>query len=784
MMISKRLVLLTLALTVGAAAAWGQTTKKEPHIGYLYPAGAQQGTTTRVLAGGQLLGSVSEAVMSGAGVNASVIRHYKPVRKIDPEQRNEIARQIKAARAQRLTELEQQGVTLSRVQKWQLEKARKAVGSAPVMADGKPVVLPPHPLLENIADKSLRELEHIERELWEFKKRQPNMQIAEMTLLEITVAPDAAPGDRELRLLTASGLTNPLCFQVGLLPEVREQEPNDPGVQSDAPDEPACALPAVVNGQIMPGDVDRFEFKARQGERVVLAVHARRLVPYLADAVPGWFQATLAVYDAWGDEVAYADDYRFDPDPVLCFDVPRDSIYTLEVRDSIYRGREDFVYRIAVGVLPFVTRVYPLGGRMGTGDVAAEIGGWNLTEKRLPLDMAPGGEGIRYTCLRQADAMSNEIAYQADPMPECTEKKANDPPAKAQYVKLPRMIDGRIEKPGDVDVYEFRCEANDEVVAEIYARRLRSPLDSVLRLMDESGQVLAWNDDSEDKSVGWCTHHADSYLRAQIPAAGIYRLSVSDAQAQGGDACGYRLRISAPRPDFVLRVTPASLNIPAGRAAAVTVHAFRRDGFDGAIDLSLRDAPEGFALQGARIPCGQDCVRMTVTAPYERPERPLALHLEGRAQVAGMEVTRAALPAENMMQAFFYHHLALAGDWMTAVLPAKARSIIEVAGEMPVRIPAGGATDVRILTPNRSGKLKDITVTLNEPPPGIAMETTAVEPKAVTLRVRAEASAVPGAAGNLIIEASAAYVDPKNKAKRSRVSLGILPAIPYEIVQP
>jgi len=33
--------------------------------------------------------------------------------------------------------------------------------------------------------------------------------------------------------------------------------------------------------------------------------------------------------------------------------------------DSLYRGREDFVYRIALGELPLVTGVFPLGGPLG-----------------------------------------------------------------------------------------------------------------------------------------------------------------------------------------------------------------------------------------------------------------------------------------------------------------------------------------------------------------------------------------------------------------------------------
>ena len=53
--------------------------------------------------------------------------------------------------------------------------------------------------------------------------------------------------------------------------------------------------------------------RGRKGQRLVVAAKARQLIPYLADAVPGWFQATLALSTAPGNELAYADDFRFDP---------------------------------------------------------------------------------------------------------------------------------------------------------------------------------------------------------------------------------------------------------------------------------------------------------------------------------------------------------------------------------------------------------------------------------------------------------------------------------------
>ncbi|GAH88430.1 unnamed protein product, partial [marine sediment metagenome] len=239
------------------------------------------------------------------------------------------------------------------------------------------------------------------------RKRQRNAQLAEMVLIEVTIDPGASPGDRELRLGTPLGLTNPMCFQVGTLPEIGEQEPNDPEEFAYLPKGPPIDLPMVLNGQIMPGDIDRFRFRAKRGQQLVIETHARRLVPFLADAVPGWFQVTVALYNAEGREVAFADDYRFHPDPVLFYQVPGDGEYELEIRDSIYRGREDFVYRVAVGGLPFITQTFPLGGQTGVSTVA-DIEGWNLPTKRLQLDTQPGEDGIRQTVLRKDKLVSNE----------------------------------------------------------------------------------------------------------------------------------------------------------------------------------------------------------------------------------------------------------------------------------------------------------------------------------------------------------------------------------------
>jgi hypothetical protein len=311
----------------------------------------------------------------------------------------------------------------------------------------------------------------------------------------------------------------------------------------------------------------------------------------------------------------------------------------------------------------------------------------------------------------------------------------------------------------------------------------------LLRLTDASGHVLECNDDCEDKAMGLLTHHADSYLRVRLPKNGVYYVYLSDAQQHGGEDYAYRLRISAPQPDFALRLTPSGLNVPAGRSVPITVHALRKDGFDGDIVLALKDAPPGFVLDGSRIPGGRDVVRMTLTAPFEPLEQPAVLQLEGRAEIGGETVTRPVVPAEDMMQAFAYRHLTPSQELMVAVKGAKRRvPYAELAEPGPVRIPAGGTVQVTIKTP-KNPKAQEVQLALSDPPKGMTLQEVAVVPEGLAFTLKADGDALKaGFADNLIVEGFTEPAGPPQNAKapkqKPRVSLGFLPAIPFEIVQP
>jgi hypothetical protein len=735
-----------------------------PHIAYVYPAGGRQGTTFRVAIGGQFLGAVSNAFINGAGIQATVVEYNRPM---NQKEFGSLRDELKKLQ-----------------DKWQATRRFPSGTNVWTTADQM--------RFTEIRDKILKNPPN----------RQGNPAMAETVLVKVALATNAEPGEHEIRLRTPNALSNPLKFFVGQLPEFSKPlaKATDPDLSrllerlggrpaTNTPKtEFRITLPAVVNGQIMPGGVDRCWFSARQGQHLVINVGARALIPYLADAVPGWFEASATLYDAKGRELASAERFRFRPDPVIHFEVPKTGDYCVEIHDSIYRGREDFVYRMTLGELPFVTDIFPLGGP-ADAKTTVELKGWNLPTNELTLDNTGKEPGICSIAAGGEAKFSNPVPFAVDTLPECREQEPNNTPETAQTITLPIIINGRIDAPGACDVFRFEGRAGEQIVAEVLARRLGSPLDSTLKLTDAAGKQLAFNDDFDDKASGLETHHADSYLTATLPADGIYFVHIGDAQQQGGPDFAYRLRISEPRPDFALRVVPSSLNVRLGMSVPVTVFALRKDGFTNAIELHLKDAPPGFSLSGARIPENQDKAQFTLKVAPQAVEKTVAVALEGRAVVAGREMVHPAVPAEDMMQAFAYRHLVPAQELEVAVAGNPhpfASDAIKILSATPVKITVGGTAHIRLATPSNAF-VKRFDLELSGAPDGISLQSVSPTEGGIEIVLSCEeAKSKPGATGNLILN-----VLPKNPPvpqsapqprNQRRNPVGTLPAIPFEIL--
>ena len=101
-------------------------------------------------------------------------------------------------------------------------------------------------------------------------------------------------------------------------------------------------------------------------------------------------------------------------------------------------------------------------------------------------------------------------------------------------------LNGVIGKPEDVDHFVFPAKKGQNFNIRVYARRLRSPLDSVIYIAKKGSGALAGNDDARNSP--------DSMLKFTAPEDADYVLSITDHLKKGGPDYFYRIEVTSARP--------------------------------------------------------------------------------------------------------------------------------------------------------------------------------------------------------------------------------------------
>ena len=183
-------------------------------------------------------------------------------------------------------------------------------------------------------------------------------------------------------------------------------------------------------------------------------------------------------------------------------------------------------------------------------------------EVSIPADVAAHRLDVRVI---GRDGISGPRVFQVTPAAERVEQEPNETPAQATLVgtiaseatalepsSMPvraLVVNGRMEKAGDVDCYRVACRAGQAVVFDLWADRIDSPLRGALEIVDAAGRRVA-SDRGRSASV-------DPRIDFLVPADGEYTVRVFDQTFLGGADYLYRLAIDAgPRVDFA---TPAVL---------------------------------------------------------------------------------------------------------------------------------------------------------------------------------------------------------------------------------
>jgi hypothetical protein len=300
--------------------------------------------------------------------------------------------------------------------------------------------------------------------------------------ITVTAAGTVPAGRHGFRVRTPLGTTSFMPLWVGEDPEAREAEPNDDLAQSQA-----LTAPVTVNGWLgMLEDVDVYRVRARGGRDLVLKITAS---PLGSNA-----DAAIAVLDERGETIAVNDDFGIARDPLLVYRPDRDREVFVRVTDNNQGGGGRHHYRLTLGEVPVVTSVFPLG-QPGSGGAALKVTGANLgaspaARAGAPLPERPSVAPVAVPGLGREPVARPEVALGT--LKELAERESNDTTARAQPLRAPVTVNGRVHgrSGADVDVYRVEMKKGQTLVAEIEAQRLGSALDSVIDVLDAKGQPV------------------------------------------------------------------------------------------------------------------------------------------------------------------------------------------------------------------------------------------------------------------------------------------------------
>jgi hypothetical protein len=240
----------------------------------------------------------------------------------------------------------------------------------------------------------------------------------------------------------------------------------------------------------------------------------------------------------------------------------------------------------ATAAPPKLNALYPAGAERGTKvtvTAAGTFGHWPVnawvdrpglevtsdTDKNkltvtVASDAAPGVYWVRFY---DDEGATSPRPFVVGTISELNESEPNNDRQTAETVAPSAVvINGRLDKAGDVDMFAVSLRQGQTLVASIDANRtLGSPMDSVLQIVSPDGFVLGENDDY---------HDLDSQLVLVVPADGTYFIRVFGFPAVPTATIGF-----AGGEDFVYRLTITSdAFVEYAYPLAVSVSSSDRDG--------------------------------------------------------------------------------------------------------------------------------------------------------------------------------------------------------------
>ncbi|MFM7843692.1 MAG: PPC domain-containing protein [Planctomycetota bacterium] len=482
--------------------------------------------------------------------------------------------------------------------------------------------------------------------------------------VQFTVAPDAEPGVRDVRVATPQGVSTVGQLVIGRDPVFRESDKNDTAELATM-----ISLPATICGAIEKAeDVDWYKFNVEAGTALTFHVRSSRLQDRIHD-LQTHSDPIITLRTASGQTLAANDNFFFG-DPLLSYRFEQSGDYLLEIRDVRYQGNTYWDYSIEVHGRPFVETVFPLAISRGQ-PATIDLIGYQLTSgSRINctpgMELLMGEQNLRVTVGNELTdpfpviVTDLPLVLEAPPALAANEPNASGKDAaqqlaatlsQAQAIAILSGVNGRIESDADVDYYVFEAKKGDALNIEVIARRRQSRLDSHLRVLNEKGQQLVANDDLR---LGRRTSADSAVENWMAPADGRYYLEVRDVHLRGGPAFPYFLRITRSMPSFDLYLDTDKTQISPGGNAVLFCRVERRGGFTGAVQLDIHGLPTGVtAKSGLILPEKSVDGCIVLEADADAPLSAVEVQVTGTAthplpDGSQLAITRSAIPYQEI----------------------------------------------------------------------------------------------------------------------------------------
>lgn len=441
---------------------------------------------------------------------------------------------------------------------------------------------------------------------------------------KIKIAPDVRLGEHTFRMVTASGVSDVRLFYVTPFPMVKEQTED----RKMPPTPQPVALGSTVYGTTPDDDQDRFEVELKKGQRLGVEVIGVRVHTQVL------YDPFLTITKADGTILVESDDSAFSrQDPVASIVAPEDGKYHITIRDSTNAGPGSCQYLLNIGTFARPLAVYPAGGPAGEELTVKLIGdAAGIKERKIKLPAMPVERFDIFAQGEQPTPQPNII--RVSPFPNVLEVEPNNDPLNAQVVneELPLALNGVIGEKSDVDNFKIKAKKGTAYDVRVFARTLRSPLDSVLTIFNEKGSQLAQNDDSGSP---------DSYLRWTAPADGQFVIQVRDQLFRGGPNYVYRVEITPVEPKLTAWLPEMTQNQNQDRRAIVVPKGNR---YATLVRIKRADVAGEVKVEPVNLPAGITATAPTVDKTVDTV--PMVFEAAPDAALAAKSVVMSATPVE------------------------------------------------------------------------------------------------------------------------------------------